>query len=255
MKNDKEAYANLEKQISEFNKIAAHSVDPCIIAKSIALSNQEVQDTIMKKLSEGSIFKGLHCLERVTSWELIYIYFDFDCKPGVHCLVKPAFVAIVNIISGKVIDIIDPYIQSNINKLKAILNQETNSYPKTEPLGERTYCVLSNHSGRDFHIRVSCDVHTGNWGPKQINNGEAPEIKSKKIPYDDYAKYCFEVWKNDAGQLGKPVGSFEHSVSYDVLGVRDHLEFTIINVDGKDHLQVFSAKKVARIALMIWTMS
>lgn len=255
MKNNKEAYANLEKQINEFKKLASHSVDPYIIAKYIALSNQEVQDTIMKKLSEGNVFNGVSCLERVTSWKLIYVYFDCDCKPGVHCLIKPAFVAIVDLILGKVIDIIDPYIQSNIIKLKTILNQESNSLPNKVPLGERTYCVLANHSGRDFHIKVTCDVHTDEWGPKQINHGEEREIKSKKIPYDEYAKYFFEVWKDDNGQPGEYIGSFNHSVSYGYLGNRDYLKFTIANMDGKDYLQVYSVKNLAKIILLIWSAS
>ena len=151
----------MARQVEEFKKIAQYSVDPCHIATAIALSDKEVINVITRKLSEGNIFNGYRCLERVTSWEIIYVYFDFKCKPDVPCFVKPAFVAVVNTITRKVEEIIDPYIESNINKLKGILDQENKCFPVKELLGERTYLVLANHTGRDLHVEVRCDVHTG----------------------------------------------------------------------------------------------
>ena len=42
----------------------------------------------------------------------------------------------------------------------------------------------------------------------QINSNKEPEIKSKKVPFDEYAKYCFKIWKNDNGHKGEYVGDF-----------------------------------------------
>ena len=35
----------------------------------------------------------------------------------------------------------------------------------------------------------------------------------------------------------------EHSVTFDILGNRDTLLFTIININGVDYLQAYSVKK------------
>jgi hypothetical protein len=41
------------------------------------------------------------------------VYFDFACKPGTLCLVKPGFLASVNMLTKQVDGITDPYIPSS----------------------------------------------------------------------------------------------------------------------------------------------
>jgi hypothetical protein len=118
--------------------------------------------------------------------------------------------------------------------------------------GERTYCVLANHTFRDIHVQVSGDVHTGNWGPNQINHNSEPEIKSRKIDFGNEAKYQIKVWKNNGGQPGDFIGEFEHRVRYNLAGNRDHLEFIIITIDETTYLRVFSVRRALEVALIIW---
>jgi hypothetical protein len=56
------------------------------------------------------VFRGIDCLHRLSIPENHYVYFDFDCKPGTVCLIKPAFAAVVNVVDGYVVAILDPYI-------------------------------------------------------------------------------------------------------------------------------------------------
>lgn len=120
-----------------------------------------------------------------------------------------------------------------------------------EMFGERTYITIGNHTGRDLHIKISGDVHTGEWGPKQVNNNESPEVKSRKIDFGNKATYNFFIWKNNNGEIGTEIGSFDHQVRYNAAGNRDHIEFTIINIDGKTYLQVWSVRYAIKLALIL----
>jgi hypothetical protein len=68
-----------------------------------------------RNASRSDRFNGIYCLDRIAIPENRYVLFDFDCKPGTLCFVKPAFLTLVNIVDSYVIAIIDPYIPTEIS--------------------------------------------------------------------------------------------------------------------------------------------
>ncbi|WP_066156340.1 hypothetical protein [Halalkalibacter krulwichiae] len=110
-------------------------------------------------------------------------------------------------------------------------------------MGERTYLTLGNHTGIDIHIEITGDVHTGHWGPHQVNNNHSPQVKSRKVAFGNRARYDIKVWKNDNGQPGTFIGSFSHHVRYNLAGNRDHLEFIITNINGNSYMRVLSLRE------------
>jgi len=99
---------------------AAKSIDPCLTAKFIALSDQRVRALFLKKFQDGYVFRGIDCLDLLSIPENRYVLFDFDCKPGTLCLIKPAFLVVVNMIGGYVEAIVDPYIPTSFELLTRV---------------------------------------------------------------------------------------------------------------------------------------
>lgn len=127
-----------------------------------------------------------------------------------------------------------------------IVNIYFNESPNGEIglLGERTRLVLANNTGIDIHIQVTGDVHTGNWGPKEINHTEEPQVESKRVPVGTSATYTISVWKNNSGKPGKYLGTFDHPVV-----VYDRLEFIIAERHGKTHMIAVSWRLAAEIII------
>lgn len=99
----------LKKQVEDLKEVAARSIDPCLTAKFIAFSDARVQALFLTKTQDGNLFKGVRCLGGLSIPENRSVYFDFDCPADRVCLVKPAFVVVVNIVNGYIVAIIDPY--------------------------------------------------------------------------------------------------------------------------------------------------
>jgi hypothetical protein len=93
-------------QVEQLKKIALTSTDECIVATIIAVQDQRVTALLAQK-AEGSVWKGLFCAKR--NDDKIAVVFNLDCPPGVICLVKPWFAAIVDLEFGTVYGIQDPY--------------------------------------------------------------------------------------------------------------------------------------------------
>ncbi|HEX3147465.1 MAG TPA: hypothetical protein VHR66_05240 [Gemmataceae bacterium] len=102
--------ADVESQVAALKSVAAKSTDPCLTAKYIALADERVRSLLLKKVQEGYVFKRIECLEVISVPENKYVLFDFDCKPGTFCLIKPAFLVVVNMIGAYVTAIVDPYV-------------------------------------------------------------------------------------------------------------------------------------------------
>jgi hypothetical protein len=118
--------------------------------------------------------------------------------------------------------------------------------------GERTSLVVSNRTFRDFHVEMSGDVHTGSWGPYQLNHNQDSDADSKKIDFGDRATFHVMVYKNNAGRPGDLIGEFDHKVRYNAAGRDDRLEFVIITLSGQTYLEVISIRAAARVALYLW---
>ncbi|HFK1756490.1 TPA: hypothetical protein ACGXQC_000856 [Bacillus cereus] len=235
----------LNEQIEKFKEVANYSIDPCIVATSIAVSNQKVRDVILKKLDHGDIYRGHHCSKHTTNWELIYVIFDFDCPPGVFCLVRPSFAAVVNMVTHSV-EIIDPYIESNIDALSTVLEPKGDYSGVKWPFPKKhIQLTLGNHAQIDIHVKVS---HHADWGPGQLNNGHNITASTRDpFEFGNKAKFHVDVWKNDDGKPGEYLGYFEREVRYNAGGWFDELEFMIKEINGKVYLAVVSAKDVLTI--------
>jgi hypothetical protein len=109
--------ADLGREIESLKNSAARALDPCLTAKFIALSDQRVSALFLKKLQDGYLFEGINCLDLSSIPENSYVYFDFDCKPGTLCFVRPAFLVVVNIVAGCVVAIVDPYVPSSFGAM------------------------------------------------------------------------------------------------------------------------------------------
>lgn len=106
----KVAATQFTDQLTALKDAAASAVDPCLVAKYIAASDPRVRDLFLRKIAAGYVFRGIRCVDRFGIPENKYVVFDFDCKPGTFCLIKPAFLVVVNIIDGYVVAIVDPFI-------------------------------------------------------------------------------------------------------------------------------------------------
>ncbi|PSA91656.1 hypothetical protein C6371_06120 [Bacillus atrophaeus] len=231
----------LDDQIKTYVRVAKNSTDPCIKATLIALLDSDVKSLLLEKIRNGYIYRGQKCLKR-TSWEKVYVYFDFDCPPNIFCFIKPSFVAIVNMVTRQV-EIIDPYINSH-NSYTGYNYEWPPEIPK-----KKTQLTFSNHTGIDIHIEAKCDA---NWGPTQVNHGETPFAESSKVKFGNQANYCITVWSNNNGEPGDLLGSFDHKVRYNALGWTDALEFVIVSINGEKWLHVISARKLGEIIFKAW---
>lgn len=99
-----------ETQLRQLELAAARSTNSCLVAQYIALTDDRVQTLFLKKLTDGNVFNGISCLSGIGIPEYKRVYFDFDCPSGTICLIKPAFLVVVNIVDVTVVSIIDPYI-------------------------------------------------------------------------------------------------------------------------------------------------
>jgi hypothetical protein len=94
-------------------------------------------------------------------------------------------------------------------------------------------------------------LHTGNWWPNSLNNNETtPELKSKKVDWQDKAVFRISLWKNNAGSPGELIGEFDHELVFDLIN-RDYLELIVIKVNGKYYLQAISTKLLGKIIVQI----
>lgn len=100
----------LTAQVEALTASSSKSIDPCLTAKAIALSDPRVRSLFIKKVADGYVFRKIACLDRIQIPENKAILFDFDCKPGTICLIRPAFLVVVNVVDGYVVAIVDPYI-------------------------------------------------------------------------------------------------------------------------------------------------
>ncbi len=99
----------LNQQVDELKEAAAKSIDSCLTAKFIAFSDARVRDLFLSKINDEYVFKGVSCLSGLLIPENRSVYFDFACPANRVCLIKPAFVVVVNVVHGYVVTIIDPY--------------------------------------------------------------------------------------------------------------------------------------------------
>ncbi len=134
-----------QKQIDALKNAAATTIDPCLVAKFIAASSNQVRELFFQKIASGYVFRKIYCSDRIGVPENKYIVFDFECEEGVLCLIPPAFMVVINIVDRYVVTIVDPYIPPSA--------VTTNNTPQLSPCGcddkHPTRTAVSVASGQD----------------------------------------------------------------------------------------------------------
>lgn len=100
-----------DSELERLKEFVAGSTDSCRNAIFVAAKDAQVRATLLTKLSDDHYrFMGVRCLEEAGISEQRQVLFDFDCRPGIFCLIDPNVLVIVDVVDGRVVDIIDPYI-------------------------------------------------------------------------------------------------------------------------------------------------
>lgn len=110
----------LEAQVQSLEAVAAKTTDTCTVSVFIAVSDREVQKILLRKFAEGNVFRGVSCLSGIGIPEVRQVLFQFDCPPGIFCLISPSFLVSVNFIEGKVVGIRDPFIPTLSPQLERV---------------------------------------------------------------------------------------------------------------------------------------
>jgi hypothetical protein len=118
------------------------------------------------------------------------------------------------------------------------------SYSKSR-LRHRTLLNVNNHTLRDLWIKISVDGNTA--GPKQVNNGSSISCKSDDVSFGGKANYHVEIWRNDNGNQGGYIGTYETSVRFNAAGYDDTDELTIFTLNEKTYLRAVSIRVVGVI--------
>jgi hypothetical protein len=109
MANEGEIRKQLAGEIDRLRQVAASSTNPCLVAQYIAFSDEGVQELFVKKNAAEDRFKACTCLPSAPNNQQ-HVLFEFDYPDGVLRLVKPSFLAVVDIAGREVAKVIDPYI-------------------------------------------------------------------------------------------------------------------------------------------------
>ena len=94
---------HLDEQLAQLTQLAARTTGVCPVAMVIAASDSGVRETILRKLAEGNVPRGVRCVARGA------VLFRFDCPRGVFCLVSPSFLVRVDLAKKVVTEIVDPF--------------------------------------------------------------------------------------------------------------------------------------------------
>ena len=102
----------IESDLQNIKEYSARSINPCLTAQYIAISNEKVRHILIQKIKQDYVFQGISCLDKIGIPEYKYVHFGFACAKGTFCLVNPSFVVVMNVVDGDIVSIIDPYISS-----------------------------------------------------------------------------------------------------------------------------------------------
>jgi hypothetical protein len=168
--------AAFDQQLALLKDLAATSIDPCITAKFIALTDQRVRELFFKQNAGPYLFRGISCVERIGIPEYKYVLFDFDCIPGTFCLVPPAFLVVVNIVDRHVVSIIPAWTPTSLTMAGASAcgcEQPTSYAART--LQTLSDCVALTVSDGKVCLRIPYAGEVCVSVPGSVPNGTAAE--------------------------------------------------------------------------------
>jgi hypothetical protein len=100
-------FSNALRDFSDY--LAIHGSTTCERYVLIALSNSDVQRNFIDHIEKNDLFIGTKCYSIPETSEEVRIVFMFKCLPPKLSLVPHSFMLRLNIVSSKVIELIEPY--------------------------------------------------------------------------------------------------------------------------------------------------
>lgn len=101
--SESDVRARLDAAVRELHAHAAFSVDPCDVAKLIAVGDERIVARMIERLLRGDRLRSVRCVGTGR------VLCAFDCAPDRICLVAPSFLAVVDLARRLVTEIVDPY--------------------------------------------------------------------------------------------------------------------------------------------------
>jgi len=151
----------LDREIEGLRHHATFSTNPCTVAATIAAADPDVRTRLLAKVREGDQFRGLSCPRRGA------ILFEFDCPPGVICLVRRSMLVLVDMAGRRVERIIDPFDPAHETEVPA---------PASHAMFAATASALGGESVLDAVIEILRDV---------FNRHDVEDTKLSDLGLDD----------------------------------------------------------------------
>ena len=102
--------ANFTNALRDLNEKVGEGGTPCTRYIIQAFRDDSVREHFLKHIFDDEMFIGARCLDEPGIPEEARILFGFQCVSPKICLLQPRFLVRLNVISGEVVDIQDPFI-------------------------------------------------------------------------------------------------------------------------------------------------
>lgn len=90
--------------------LGKHGGSACDRYVLMAVHDSRVQQAIARHIADNEMFMGAHCPSGPGIPEQARVVFEFRCLPPRICLMPSLFMAILNAFTGRVLQVIDPYV-------------------------------------------------------------------------------------------------------------------------------------------------
>jgi hypothetical protein len=122
--------------------LGKHGGSPCDRYILMAVHDPRVQQAIARHIADNEMFMGAHCPAGPGIPEQARVVFEFRCLPPRICLMPSLFMAVLNAYTGRVLQVIDPYVAG---EQQAPASPESAAGGRTEPSASVPQSVLSMH--------------------------------------------------------------------------------------------------------------
>lgn len=182
--------AAYDAEVDKLRSLSAGSMDPCLNAKYIAVRNENVRSILLRNLSNPDyVFKKVSCLEILSIPEYEHVLFDFDCRPGIFCLIDPNVLVTVDVGNGSVVDTKDPFLggptgftTQRVRQSRAADNEialvGTNN--KRFRRGTQVNPTIKVKLGETVNVTLTSSGGTHDWTLVYVENGQ--EVKWADTP-------------------------------------------------------------------------
>lgn len=173
--------AAYDDELDKVRALSAGSIDPCLNAIYIAAVDGDVRQALLRHLlNPNEVFKKVDCLDKPSIPEYEHVLFDFDCRPGIFCLIDPNVLVTVDVVNRQVVNIADPYIPSRVSATSRTKDSSRDVDNEIALVG--TNYQFDNEDGKNPEIKVKLGETvrvtltsgggTHDWTLVYIENGE-----------------------------------------------------------------------------------